>query len=174
MKTQKTPTTHTARAREEYSVVFAAAMKAPLVSSVSVPLAIKMSVPCEHPVRGRMALSVRVEETVCVAGASVTPQRVAAVIMVSSASVTMNTVRSSRINYVEEMVSATVAIVNAILASRAQPVSVRCLQKAVLPPTTLYAMEEGNASVTAVSVTRVTSIHDARHALAALTLARPN
>lgn len=72
------------------------------------------------------------------------------------------------------MVSATVGIVNAIQASRAQPVSVRCLQKAVLPPTTLYAMEEGNASVTAVSVTRVTSIHDARHALAALTLARPN
>lgn len=83
------------------SCPYSAAVKAPSVSSVSAPLVIKMSVPCGHPVRGRMAPSVRVEETVCVAGASATTQRVEAVTMVTSASATMNTVRSSRINYVE-------------------------------------------------------------------------
>lgn len=76
-------------------------MKALWVSSVTAPLAIKMSDPCELPVRGTMALSVRVEETVSVAGASVTPQRVVKVTMVTFASVMMNTVRSFRINHVE-------------------------------------------------------------------------
>lgn len=59
-------------------------------------------------------------------------------------------------------------------ATRAQPVSVRCLRKAVVPLTTLCATAEGPASVTAVSVRRDTSLYDARHASAALTLARPN
>lgn len=70
-------------------------------SSASAPSMIERSAPSEHPVRGKMALSVRVEETVCVAGASVTTQRVERVTMVTSVSATMNTVRSSRINYVE-------------------------------------------------------------------------
>lgn len=48
-----------------------------------------------------MAPSVRVEETVNVADASATPQREEAITMEPFASVMMNTVRSSRINYVE-------------------------------------------------------------------------
>lgn len=80
---------------------YSAAKRASSVSSASVPLVIKTSEPYGHPVRGRMAPSVRVEETVCVAGASATPLRVEAVTMVTSASATMNTVRSSKINCVE-------------------------------------------------------------------------
>ncbi len=76
-------------------------MRAPLVSSVSAPLAKKGRKPGDHPVSGRTAQSVRVEETVCVADASATPQRVEVLTMVTSASATMNTVKSSRINYVE-------------------------------------------------------------------------
>lgn len=174
MKTPKTKATHTARAREKSVVVFAAAVKALSVSSASAPSVIEMSDPCKHPVRGTMTPSVRVEETVCVAGASATPQRVETVTMVTSASVMMNTVRSSRINYVEGTVSATVAHVNAIQVMRAQPVSARCLRRAVAPLTTLCATAEGPASVTAVSVRRDTSVHNARYASAALTLARLN
>ena len=76
-------------------------MKATSVSSVSAPLVIKMSTPCEHSVRGTMAQSVRVEETVYVAGAIATKQRMESPTVVNSASVMMNTVRSFRINYVE-------------------------------------------------------------------------
>lgn len=57
---------------------------------------------------------------------------------------------------------------------RAQPVSARCLRRAVAPLTTLCATAEGPASVTAVSVRRDTSVHNARYASAALTLARLN
>ena len=71
----------------------------------------------------------------------------------------------------QETVSATVAHVNAMQATRAQPVSVRSLWIAVVPLTALCATAEGPASVTAVSVTRDTSLYDARHASAALTLA---
>lgn len=164
---------NTAKAREVSSVVFAAAKRALSDSSASAPLMRERSAPGDHPVRGKMALSVRVEETVCVAGVSATPQRVERVTMVTTVNATMNTVRSSRINYVEETVNATVVNVNATQALRVQPVSVRCLRRAVLPLTTLCAMAEGAASVTAVSVRRDTSVHDVRHAWAALTLARP-
>ena len=78
-----------------------AAVKAPSVSSASALLGKKTRSRCERPVRGTTAQSVRAEEIVYVAGASATPQRVEVVTMVTSASVTMNTVRSSRINYVE-------------------------------------------------------------------------
>lgn len=66
------------------------------------------------------------------------------------------------------------ADVNALQATRAQPVSVRCLWRPVVPLTTPCATAEGNASVTAVSVMRDTSVHNAGHASAVLTLARPN
>lgn len=71
-------------------------------------------------------------------------------------------------------VNATVANVNAMKAMRAQPVSAWCLKKAVVPQTTPSALAEGLASVTAVNVRRDTSVHNARHALAALIHARPN
>lgn len=77
------------------------AMMAMLVSSVSVPLATKTSVPYVHPVRDRMALSVRIEETACVADASATGQSREAISMATFVSATMKTVRGSRINYVE-------------------------------------------------------------------------
>lgn len=48
-----------------------------------------------------MALSVRVEETVCVAGASATTQIVEANTMDPTVNVTMTTVRSFRTNNVE-------------------------------------------------------------------------
>lgn len=72
------------------------------------------------------------------------------------------------------MVSATVADVIAVQATKAQPVSVRCLRRAVVPLTTPSAMAEGLASVTAVSVRRDTNVHDARYAQVALIHARPN
>lgn len=66
------------------------------------------------------------------------------------------------------------AHVNASQATRAQPVSVRCLRRAVVPLTTQCATAEGPASVTAVSVRRDTIVHTVRHAPAALTFARLN
>lgn len=74
----------------------------------------------------------------------------------------------------KETVNATVENVNAIQATRAPPASARCPRRAVIPTIILYASAEGSASVTAVSVTRDTCVHDAKHASAALTLARPN
>lgn len=71
-------------------------------------------------------------------------------------------------------VSATVANVSAIQATKAQPASVRCLRRAVVALTTLSAMAEGLASVTAVNVRRDTNVHDARYAPVALIHARPN
>lgn len=84
-----------------YLCPYLGAKKALLVSFVSALLAKKMSDPWEHPVRGRMAQNVKVEETVCVAGVSAIQQRVEKVTMVTSANVMMNTVRSSKINCVE-------------------------------------------------------------------------
>lgn len=157
--------TYTAIGREEFTVVSAAAMMALLVSSATVPLAIKTS----HPVRGRMEQSVRVVEIVCAAGASATPQRVESVTMVTSASVMMNTVRSSRTNCAEEMASASVEVAIVTQATRAQPVSAWCLRRAVEHLTTPCASVEDPASATAVSVRRDTSGHTASTALAALT-----
>lgn len=74
----------------------------------------------------------------------------------------------------QEKVSATVTDVNAILATRAQPVSAGCLRRAVVRLTTPCASAEGPASATAVNVRRDTSSHDAKSAPAAQTPARPN
>lgn len=71
------------------------------VSSVVAPSAIKTRFPCEHYASSRMAPNVEDEETVCVAGACAIRRRVEAVTMATSVSATTNTVRSSRINYVE-------------------------------------------------------------------------
>lgn len=80
-----------------------------------------------------MALSVRVEETVCVAGASATTQIVEANTMDPTVNVTMTTVRSFRTNNVEEKVNASVENVNVILALKALPVSARPLTRPAVP-----------------------------------------
>lgn len=70
------------------------------------------------------------------------------------------------------MVNATVADVIVTQATRALLASVKFLKRAVKQQTTLCATAEGHASVTVVNVMRDTSVHDARHALDAPTLAR--
>lgn len=72
------------------------------------------------------------------------------------------------------MVSASAANVIAIKALRALPASAKSQRKAASRSTTLYAMAEGGASVTAAIVWRVTSVHTARPAWAALTPASRN
>lgn len=79
----------------------AGAIKVLWVSSVTVLLVKKMNTLCEHPAGGRMAQSVRVEETAYVVDASAILQSKEAFTMEITASVMMNTVRNSRISNVQ-------------------------------------------------------------------------
>lgn len=69
----------------------------------------------------------------------------------------------------QDTASVNVAYVNVKMATRAQPVSARCLRRAAAQSTTLCAMAEGSASATAATVLRDTSVHDVSCVWAVLT-----
>lgn len=72
------------------------------------------------------------------------------------------------------MANATVAFVNAMTATRAQPASVRHLGRHVKTPTTLCATAGAAASAAAASVMKDTSVHTARRVSDVPILARLN